>query len=1047
MKMNRCKKQITPRTTRRLFLEPLEVRTMPSGLTVFGTDGSKHETTVKEESLGTFVQGISQNELIQVKSSGISGGASINWTLAYASGYGNNAALSPVTNISPSSGTLDVNHVRDDVTLTFNTSSLAVQTYHGELIASGGAGVSVGPYFFTFTVSAGTNPIITPPANQTATEGASTSFSLGSFTDPDGSPWTVDVNWGDGTAHTIFTTSSAGSLGSQSHTYAEEGNYTPTITVTDSSSRSDSKTFKVTVGDAALTSTGGFTVSATEGIVSASQTVATFNDANPTAPLSDFTAMINWGDGTVATAGTITQPGGVGTAFVVKGSHTYAEESASRTITVSITDVGGSTASASSTAVVADAAVTATGGFTVTGTEGSDTGSQTVATFTDTNPAAPLSDFTATINWGDGNTSAGAITQPGGIGTAFVVKGSHTYSEEGASYTISVNVKDVGGSTASATSTANIGDAGLSATGGLTVSATEGNTSATQTVATFTDANPAAPLSDFTATINWGDGNTSAGAISQPGGVGTAFVVKGSHTYAEEGASYTITVNITDVGGSTASTMSTGTVGDAALTATGGFTVTGTEGSDFGSQTVATFTDANPAAPLSDLTATIDWGDGTAATAGTISQPGGVGTAFVIKGSHTYVEEGASYTVTVDISDVGGSAASATSTASIADAALTASRTPVNAIEGLPFTGPVATFADANPFAPLGDFTATIDWGDGNSSAGTVTQPDGPGTDFVVTGTHTYAEEGSFNVTVAITDAGDSTASATSTASVTDATLTATGGFVVTATATGSHTVATFTDANPAAPLSDFTATINWGDGSAPTAGTLSQPGGAGTAFVIQGNHTYPAGSYLFTITANITDVGGSTASATSTASASFVVSGYPSPITAGTTNSFTVTAKDVNGNTATGYTGTVKFSSSAPKVILPANYTFTAGDAGVHNFSATLRSAGSQSITVTDTIIGTFSGTQSGITVNPTVPHHFSISRFPSPTTAGASFTFRVTVQDYYSNTVNTVPGFTDTVSFGSSDIQADLPANYTFKTADAGIHEFTGVLKTAGM
>src|SRR5229473_6034467 len=123
MKMNRCKKQIRRRTTRRLFLEPLEVRTMPSGLTVFGTDGSKHETTVKEESLGTFVQGISQDELIQVKASGISGGDSINWTLAYASGYGNNAVLSPVTSVSPSSGTLSANHIKDDVTLTFNTST------------------------------------------------------------------------------------------------------------------------------------------------------------------------------------------------------------------------------------------------------------------------------------------------------------------------------------------------------------------------------------------------------------------------------------------------------------------------------------------------------------------------------------------------------------------------------------------------------------------------------------------------------------------------------------------------------------------------------------------------------------------------------------------------------------------------------------------------------------------------------------------------------------------------------------------------------------
>src|SRR5207249_11990613 len=127
-------------------------------------------------------------------------------------------------------------------TLSFNTSTLAVQTYHGELLADGGAGISQGPYFFTFIVSAATNPVVTPPANQTATEGISKSFSLGSFTDPDGSPWSIVVNWGDGTAHTAFSLSSAGSLGSQNHAYADEGTYTATITVTDSTNRSDSKT-------------------------------------------------------------------------------------------------------------------------------------------------------------------------------------------------------------------------------------------------------------------------------------------------------------------------------------------------------------------------------------------------------------------------------------------------------------------------------------------------------------------------------------------------------------------------------------------------------------------------------------------------------------------------------------------------------------------------------------------------------------------------------------------------------------------------------------
>ena len=40
---------------------------------------------------------------------------------------------------------------------------------------------------------------------------------------------------------------------------------------------------------------------------------------------------------------------------------------------------------------------------------------------------------------------------------------------------------------------------------------------------------------------------------------------------------------------------------------------------------VASFTDANPVSTIADFTATIDWGDGTPLTAGTVSQPGGVG--------------------------------------------------------------------------------------------------------------------------------------------------------------------------------------------------------------------------------------------------------------------------------------------------------------------------------------------------------------------------------------------------------------------------------------
>ena len=79
------------------------------------------------------------------------------------------------------------------------------------------------------------------------------------------------------------------------------------------------------------------------------------------------------------------------------------------------------------------------------------------------------------------------------------------------------------------------------------------------------------------------------------------------------------------------------------------------------------------------------------------------------------------------------------------------------------------------------------------------------------------------------------------------------------------------------------------------------------------------------------------------------VVSGYPSTDTAGTSNSLTVTAEDQYNNVVVGYTGTVAFTSTDGAAVLPANYTFTVGNAGTDTFPITLKTAGTQSITATD--------------------------------------------------------------------------------------------------
>src|SRR2546428_840229 len=82
-----------------------------------------------------------------------------------------------------------------------------------------------------------------------------------------------------------------------------------------------------------------------------------------------------------------------------------------------------------------------------------------------------------------------------------------------------------------------------------------------------------------------------------------------------------------------------------------------------------------------------------------------------------------------------------------------------------------------------------------------------------------------------------------------------------------------------------------------------------------------------------------------------------------------TVTLKDRYGNVATGYRGTVYFTTSDLLAMqlgkMPADYAFTSGDAGTHTFSATLLTPPSQTITAADTANGNLSATSLPISVS----------------------------------------------------------------------------------
>jgi|HubBroStandDraft_6_1064221.scaffolds.fasta_scaffold00821_4 hypothetical protein len=181
-----------------------------------------------------------------------------------------------------------------------------------------------------------------------------------------------------------------------------------------------------------------------------------------------------------------------------------------------------------------------------------------------------------------------------------------------------------------------------------------------------------------------------------------------------------------------------------------------------------------------------------------------------------------------------------------------------------------------------------------------------------------------------------------------------------------------------------------------------------------------------------LTSCGGS-GNQTSTSANHFLVMSVTNIVTLGTPFNITVTALDPSNGVVTTYSGTVHFSSSDSQAVLPANSTLTNG-AGT--FSVTLKTAGAQTVTATDTATG-ISGTSGSISVIGAATH-LSVTA-PGSATTGTAFNFTVSALDASNNIVTNYSG---TVHFTSSDNHAVLPANSTL-TNGTGI--FSATLNTA--
>jgi Calx-beta domain/Domain of unknown function (DUF4214) len=435
-------------------------------------------------------------------------------------------------------------------------------------------------------------------------------------------------------------------------------------------------------------------------------------------------------------------------------------------------------------------------GTTLGATEGVPFTGTTVATFTSFDPSRSAGDFTATINWGDGTAfSTGTITGNGG----FTVKGGHTYAEEG-SYNISVTIHDgLNNFDATANTAATVADAPLSASapsaGGsvVTVSGVGGNnTSVTAGTANAAmsafkaaiggadNGGTASPQANGFRTINW-DGV----ALTATDGVFTNEVIVPNHVvgipvnrFQARGVNFEEVYAVADDG---FASVNPGAAGQfPAFSPTKTFAMFNDNTIDF-SFVLPSAPSTPPIQSVSrgfgaiflDVetpnTTSIEYFSGSTslgkffAPVGASGQPEFLGVLFqnaVVTNVH--IELGTATLFNFDGATVtpGPGDSPPTTDLAVTDDFVYAEPTAIptsaniSASVGESVTARVASFTDQDPLGQLSDYTATINWGDSTTSAGTIT-PNATG-GFDVTGTHTYFTAGTFTIITTINDIGGS---------------------------------------------------------------------------------------------------------------------------------------------------------------------------------------------------------------------------------------------------------------------------------------------------
>jgi PKD repeat protein len=749
---------------------------------------------------------------------------------------------------------------------------------------------------------------------------------LATFTDPgvfDSHSATVD--WGDGTIEAATIVALDGSYGvAGSHTYADNGLYTVTITVHDDGGMATgSFTVDVVNVDPKLTVPQG-PLEVAEGSLLSIPNLGLISDSgydNPDRPggasFETFTYTIDWGDGSVDQgSATIDQIGSerIPTLASFAGSHIYADNGLyTVTVTVHDDDQGMDTGTFQVNVSNVDPVLTLPQG-PLTVAEGSllsipDLGSISDPGFD--NPGRPggasFETFTYSIDWGDGSTiehGTATIDQigAGGLPTLASFAGSHIYADNGL-YTVTVTVydddqgMDMGSFLVDVT---NVAPMLVVPQGHAPIA--EGSLLTINNIGMIIDPgfdNPDRPVGasfeTFTYSIDWGDGSAldmGTATIDQIGsnGVPTLASFDGAHVYADNGT-YTVKITVHDDDGDTAmGTFKVDVTNVAPMLTVPQGPLSTSEGSVLSIPNIGMISDPgfhNPNRPggasFETFTYSIDWGDGSAIEMGsaTIDQTGsaGIPTLASLDGSHTYADNG-TYTVTVTVHDDDGGMAMGSFEVSVAnvDPMLTVPQGPLSTSEGSVLSindiGLISDPGFHNPNRPGGasfeTFAYSIDWGDGSAidmGSASIDQIGSAGSPTLASldGSHTYADNGTYTVTITVHDDDGGMAMGSFEVNVANVApmltvpqgpLSTSEGSVLSIPNIGMISDPGFHNPNRpgGASFETFTYSIDWGDGTAIDQGsaTIDQVGAAGlhTLASFDGNHIYADnGTYTVKIT------------------------------------------------------------------------------------------------------------------------------------------------------------------------------------------------------